>query len=104
LVEHQNSNLSNERTGTYVIAGTETASGKPKPKVFCGNCGCTLYTVPAKWNGKRIVVRTSLLEMTVEQAELLQPHEEWFVKNRAKWLSPIEGARQVQSGRLAAID
>lgn len=87
-----------------MISGTETASGKAKPKVFCGNCGCTLYTVPAKWDGKKIVVRTSLLEMNDEQANLMKPQEEWFIKDKVKWCSPIEGARQVQEGRLAAIN
>lgn len=43
-----------------ITKGTE--SGLPKEKHFCGNCGCTLWTVPWKHGGDIKLVRTSLIE------------------------------------------
>lgn len=37
-------------------------SGFPKEKHFCSNCGCMLWTVPMKYEGKTRMVRTSLIE------------------------------------------
>jgi hypothetical protein len=84
--------------GTYTIPGSETASGLPKPKCFCTRCGCTLYTVPAKWNGERIVVRTTLFQ-NADGATLLKPEEEWFTDSRLGWCGEIESAGQYQKGR-----
>jgi len=39
-----------------------TQSGFPKEKHFCGNCGCTLWTVPRKYGGMIRMIRTSLLD------------------------------------------
>lgn len=64
---------------TYTIPGSETASGQPKPKVFCNVCGCTIATIPAKWGGKVVVVRPSLLNGGLET---VPPTQEWFVKDR----------------------
>jgi hypothetical protein len=45
----------------YLVTGG-TQSGKPMEKHFCGNCGCTLWTVPMRLDGKVHMVRTSLIE------------------------------------------
>ncbi|EFX02349.1 hypothetical protein CMQ_2398 [Grosmannia clavigera kw1407] len=39
-----------------------TLSGQPKEKHFCGNCGCTLWTVAMRDRGELRMVRTSLIE------------------------------------------
>ncbi len=44
----------------YTIKDTE--SGKPKYKHFCGNCGCTFWTVPMVYGGDLRMVRTSLIK------------------------------------------
>lgn len=43
----------------YII--NKTASGKDKHKVFCGRCGCTLWTIPQLHNGDKLILRTALL-------------------------------------------
>lgn len=40
----------------------KTESGFPKHKVFCSRCGCTLWTKPMKFNGEKMMVRTTLLD------------------------------------------
>ena len=45
---------------TYVLQ--DTISGSDKHKVFCSVCGCTLWTVPMKHNGEKLIVRTSLIQ------------------------------------------
>ena len=39
-----------------------TKSGYPKEKHFCSRCGCMLWSVPLKYDGKVRMVRTSLVE------------------------------------------
>lgn len=39
----------------------ETVSGKEKNKVFCSNCGCTLWTIPMNHGGEKFIIRTALL-------------------------------------------
>lgn len=40
----------------------DTTSGSPKDKVFCRQCGCTLWTIPSHHGGVSLIIRTSLLE------------------------------------------
>jgi hypothetical protein len=75
---------------TYVIPGSETASGKPKPKVFCNVCGCTVATVPAKWGGKVVVIRPNLFDRGLTVAP---PTEEWFVKERPDFVFGCKGTK-----------
>ncbi|MAD86689.1 MAG: hypothetical protein CL912_27345 [Deltaproteobacteria bacterium] len=44
---------------TWIVQ--ETTSGKEKHKVFCGQCGCTLWTIPMSHAGEKVIIRTSLL-------------------------------------------
>jgi hypothetical protein len=46
----------------YTVPGEQTKSGSPKEKHFCGNCGCTLWTVVAPYAKDARVVRTSLID------------------------------------------
>ncbi|KAL3464912.1 Mss4-like protein [Aspergillus heterothallicus] len=45
---------------TWVLR--DTLSGSEKHKVFCSQCGCTLWTIPWKHGGHHLVVRTALLD------------------------------------------
>ncbi|PLB35001.1 GFA family protein [Aspergillus candidus] len=40
----------------------DTVSGSEKHKLFCSQCGCTLWTIPMRHGGSHLIVRTSLLE------------------------------------------
>ncbi|KIV87200.1 hypothetical protein PV11_02762 [Exophiala sideris] len=75
---------------TYVISGNETASGHPKPKVFCNGCGCTIATVPAKWGGKVVVIRPNLFDRGLSAAP---PKEEWFVQERPSFVFGCMGTK-----------
>lgn len=84
-----NSVLSNSPSlSTYTIPGSETASGQSKPKVFCNVCGCTIATIPAKWGGKVVVMRPSLLERGLDA---IPPTQEWFIKDRPKFVASCSG-------------
>ncbi|KAK0112699.1 hypothetical protein ONS95_014437 [Cadophora gregata] len=73
---------------TWIV--TETTSGKDKHKVFCGQCGCTLWTIPMNHGGEKIIVRTSLFG---EQFYSCQPTAEFFAKLRPPFLAPIIGGK-----------
>jgi hypothetical protein len=45
---------------TYTVAKTD--DGAPKEKHFCCKCGCTLWTVPMKFEGQIRMVRIALVE------------------------------------------
>lgn len=45
---------------TYVLK--DTTSGSDKHKVFCGLCGCTLWTIPMRHGGTHYMIRTPLIE------------------------------------------
>lgn len=44
----------------YVM--TNTKLGKPKVKLFCGNCGSTLALIPGCWDGKKTELRLTLVD------------------------------------------
>jgi len=54
-------------------------------------------TVPAKWKGKRLVIRTTLIDDFNEK--ILRPQEEWFVKDKLGWISAVENATAHEKGR-----
>ncbi|GAB5590704.1 hypothetical protein Unana1_05604 [Umbelopsis nana] len=82
----------------YIVPKQKTGSGVEKQKWFCGNCGCTLFTRPMKYNGEKSVVKTGILDTpagyTVLSLDLLKPASELYVKDRASFVHPIEGAKQ----------
>ena len=43
-----------------IVEGNQ--SGFPKEKHFCVKCGCMLWSVPLKYDGKTRMVRTSLVD------------------------------------------
>ncbi len=45
---------------TWVL--NDTMSGSEKHKLFCGRCGCTLWTIPMSHGGTHFIVRTSLID------------------------------------------
>ena len=47
---------------TKIWTLSDNLSGSDKHKVFCSQCGCTLWTIPMKHGGSHLIVRTSLLE------------------------------------------
>lgn len=58
-----------------------TLSGQPKEKHFCGNCGCTLWTVAMRDKGELRMVRTSLVENGLQ---LFPPTEVRFKRKTAE--------------------
>ncbi|KAG7665111.1 uncharacterized protein J8A68_001421 [[Candida] subhashii] len=50
----------NHQIKEYVVE--KTKSGHPKRKEFCGGCGCTIRTLPMKFNGEVSMIRQSLLD------------------------------------------
>lgn len=53
---------------TYVIEKTQL--GKPKDKLFCGKCGCTIATKPQVYEGKVTILRLTLFDELTPEFEL----------------------------------
>jgi hypothetical protein len=53
------------------LALTKTKSGKPKDKLFCGQCGSTIGTIPILYDGKVFILRSSLIDSGFE---IFQPN------------------------------
>lgn len=67
---------------TYVI--TKTQLGKPKDKLFCGKCGCTIATKPQAYNGEVTILRLTLFdELPAEFAS----KKELFADAKAEYFS-----------------
>lgn len=50
----------NGKMAEYVVE--KTKSGQPKRKQFCKGCGCTIRTLPMKFNGEVSMMRQSLVD------------------------------------------
>lgn len=50
----------NDKIAEYVVQ--KTKSGHPKRKQFCKDCGCTIRTLPMKFNGDVSMIRQSLVD------------------------------------------
>ncbi|KAK2873801.1 hypothetical protein FQN49_002064 [Arthroderma sp. PD_2] len=70
----------------------KTTSGSEKHKRFCTRCGCTLWTIPMKHNGEKIIVRTPLLENGLET---FKPEIEIFASQRPSYLEPAKGIKSL---------
>ncbi|KAL6834365.1 Mss4-like protein [Trichoderma sp. SZMC 28015] len=62
---------------------SQTQSGFEKHKVFCRQCGCTLWTIPMHHQGLKIMVRTSLVNGGLEQ---WQPQAALFTDCQPRWM------------------
>ncbi|KAK9452454.1 Mss4-like protein [Dipodascopsis uninucleata] len=71
----------------WIVSSTQ--SGYPKRKLFCGKCGCTIATIPMKYNGDKIVVRTSLLDSDFEK---FVPKKRIFEQVKLDFVGCAEGA------------
>lgn len=67
-----------------------TESGYPKPKAFCSRCGCTIYTKPMKFNGTKIMLRTTLLDEDFDDS--LIPKGRLFTKEREDYLNGADSS------------
>ncbi|RLV92245.1 hypothetical protein JA1_003272 [Spathaspora sp. JA1] len=70
----------NSKIGEYIVQ--KTKSGLPKKKQFCTGCGCTLRTLPGKYNGEVSMIRQALLDddfsKHVPQASIFNEEKERF--------------------------
>lgn len=73
---------------TWVVK--KTHSGSEKHKVFCGRCGCTLYTMPMSHGGEKLIVRTSLLRDGFFE---MKPQAEFFTGCRPKFVEGLNGVK-----------
>ncbi|KAL1966396.1 hypothetical protein VTN77DRAFT_4538 [Rasamsonia byssochlamydoides] len=82
--------------GTLKTYTKEVESGHRITNNFCGNCGSTLYrmtTALADGDGMAAVMIGCVDGM--QMMEEAKPEKEVFVRNRPKWMAPVEGAEQV---------
>ncbi|KAK9482302.1 Mss4-like protein [Lipomyces starkeyi] len=71
----------------WIVSSTQ--SGYPKRKLFCSKCGCTIATIPMKYNGQKIIVRTSLLDSDFEK---FVPKKRIFEQVKADFVGCAESA------------
>ncbi|KAL4805392.1 Mss4-like protein [Aspergillus unguis] len=77
----------NETDCLKVYEDTQTASGNPIQRRFCGKCGSPVATMSPKFPGKAIV-KASLFD------SISPPNLELFTDRRQAWQRPEEGATQ----------
>lgn len=65
----------------------KTASGFPKKKNFCGKCGCTIFTVPMKFDGQIIVIRPTLLD---DSFPVFMPTKAIFEDEKKRFTEHVE--------------
>ncbi|KAI8144077.1 Mss4-like protein [Fennellomyces sp. T-0311] len=82
----------------YIVPKTQTGSGYEKQKWFCGNCGSPLFNRPMKYEGQKSVVKTGILDAPAgfqgSALDQLKPVSELYVKDRASYVHPVDGAKQ----------
>lgn len=74
------------------------ASGKMMTNYFCSTCGTLMYRVGEAFPGKSILRIGTVDDFNLHETKL-RPQKEIFVKDRASWVTPIEGVRQFESQR-----
>ncbi|TGZ85344.1 hypothetical protein EX30DRAFT_337711 [Ascodesmis nigricans] len=72
-----------------------TSSGSPKEKLFCGECGCMLFTKPGHYKGEMVVVKTGMLDG--DGMERLGLQAELFTRDRPGFCRPLEGCKQIET-------
>jgi hypothetical protein len=62
-----NVHIEDPQSKMTVLNITQTASGIRKEKHFCASCGCTILTKPMRHHGKKVFVRTVLVDEGYER-------------------------------------
>ncbi|CAF0766241.1 unnamed protein product [Didymodactylos carnosus] len=70
-----------------IYQDTNTNSGKPVQRAFCGNCGSPIYTASHTMPGM-LMIKLGLFD------EIPKPAMELFCKARPTWDKAIDGAKQ----------
>ncbi|OBZ80270.1 hypothetical protein A0J61_11680 [Choanephora cucurbitarum] len=88
---------------TYIVPAESVGSGFEKHKHFCGRCGCPIYNVPMKEEGKQWIIKTGLIETSEGGSALhalkeLQPQAEVYTRSRAGYLTAINNVNQFETG------
>ncbi|KAF2097529.1 hypothetical protein NA57DRAFT_58107 [Rhizodiscina lignyota] len=86
-----------EHLGTFVIEGDKTTSGHDKVKVFCKECGTTLWYKVNE--GERTVVITATLDADYEKTK---PQSEIFTRNQPSFIPRIDGTHRFE-GMVAPV-
>lgn len=63
---------------------------------FCDTCGTLLYRVSSGFPGMSILRIGTIDDFHLQETKL-RPQVEQYTKDRVAWLSPVEGARQVEA-------
>jgi hypothetical protein len=79
------------------------ASGGMMTNYFCRTCGTLMYRIGARFPGLSILRLGTVDDPSLVEAEL-RPTRELFVKDRAGWLHPIEGAKQIVTMRARNLE
>ncbi|OJJ07458.1 hypothetical protein ASPVEDRAFT_76352 [Aspergillus versicolor CBS 583.65] len=83
------SDLTVEENNTLkAFEDTQTASGNPIERRFCGACGSPVFTKTPKYPGK-VLLKATLFD------HISNPVMEVFTGQRQSWRKPIEGASQL---------
>ena len=72
------------------------ASGKRMTNYFCSTCGTLMYRVGEAFPGCSILRIGTVDDFHLHETKL-RPKREIYVKDRVTWLSPVEGAKQMEA-------
>ncbi|KAF7325811.1 Glutathione-dependent formaldehyde-activating enzyme/centromere protein V [Mycena kentingensis (nom. inval.)] len=72
------------------------ASGQVMTNYFCATCGSLMYRVGARFPGYSLL-RLGTVDDYEKHEERLRPRLEQFTKDRADFLTPLEGSKQFEA-------
>ncbi|TVY75766.1 hypothetical protein LSUE1_G006391 [Lachnellula suecica] len=94
LADHLTHIRGRENLTSYSQSHT-IASGNTMTNYFCKTCGTLMYRI--REGSKGVVLRIGTVDDFNLHETKLKPKLEVFVKDRCSWVSPVEGAKQVES-------
>lgn len=85
-----------ENLKTYGQSRTP-ASGKKMTNYFCSTCGALMYRDGEAFPGSKFLRIGTVDDFHLHETKL-KPQRELFVKERACWVSAVDGAQQCKAG------
>ncbi|KAJ4479032.1 Mss4-like protein [Lentinula aciculospora] len=73
---------------------TTQDSGNALNRKFCSQCGTPLYNVGGDFGKTLAVFYSALIDFGTEEEKDRKPEVEFYTKDRAAWVHPVEGAEQ----------
>ncbi|KAI7778504.1 hypothetical protein LA080_002108 [Diaporthe eres] len=87
LIEESKVEFPNGKDGLKVYVDSDTLSGTPLNRCFCGTCGCPIFSQTPLYKDM-IILKLGIY------SDVPEPEWESFVKDKQSWEKPVEGTIQ----------